>query len=176
MFKLLETVALTHDIHAAGLRRGDLGSIVELHAADSMEVEFVAASGRTLALLTLGTRDPALGGRPGPDCGQITRRKRRLILGRPVGAIFLASCLWAPRPVAALSAAAEPDAQGLETGCACHGCERGSDSLKRGNNVHSCPVVRRRYPISVSVPPQNRPTQTTPVLPHGPQPCSSRAR
>lgn len=57
MFKLLETVALTHDIHAAGLRRGDLGSIVELHAADSMEVEFVAASGRTLALLTLGTRD-----------------------------------------------------------------------------------------------------------------------
>jgi hypothetical protein len=57
MFQLLETVALTHDIPAAGLRRGDLGAIVELHAADAMEVEFVAASGRTQALLTLEPQD-----------------------------------------------------------------------------------------------------------------------
>jgi len=57
MYKLLDTVALTHDIPAAGLRRGDLGAIVELLAADAMEVEFVAASGRTQALLTLGTQD-----------------------------------------------------------------------------------------------------------------------
>ena len=57
MFKLLETVALTHDIPAAGLRRGDLGAVVEVHAPDAMEVEFVAASGRTQALLTLGAGD-----------------------------------------------------------------------------------------------------------------------
>ena len=50
-------MALTHDIPAAGLRRGDLGAIVELHAPGSMEVEFVAASGRTLALLTLEATD-----------------------------------------------------------------------------------------------------------------------
>jgi Domain of unknown function (DUF4926) len=57
MFKLLDTVALTHDLPAEGLRRGDLGAIVEVHSADAWEVEFVAASGRTQALLTLTTAD-----------------------------------------------------------------------------------------------------------------------
>ena len=57
MFKLLDTVALTHDIPGAGLRRGDLGAIVELHEPNAMEVEFVAASGRTQALLTLEASD-----------------------------------------------------------------------------------------------------------------------
>ena len=57
MFKLLDTVALTHDIPAAGLRRGDLGAIVEVLASSALEVEFVAASGRTQALLTLGATD-----------------------------------------------------------------------------------------------------------------------
>ena len=57
MFKLLDTIALTHDMPAAGLRRGDLGAIVEVLASDAMEVEFVAASGRTQALLTLGSAD-----------------------------------------------------------------------------------------------------------------------
>ena len=57
MFKLLDTVALTHDIPAAGLRRGDLGAVVEVLAPDAMEIEFVAASGRTQALLTLGSAD-----------------------------------------------------------------------------------------------------------------------
>jgi hypothetical protein len=57
MFKLLDTVALTHDIPGAGLRRGDLGAIVEMHRPDAMEVEFVAASGRTQALLTLEASD-----------------------------------------------------------------------------------------------------------------------
>ena len=57
MFKLLETVALTHDIPESGLSRGDLGAIVELHEPDALEVEFVAASGRTQALLTLSTSD-----------------------------------------------------------------------------------------------------------------------
>jgi hypothetical protein len=57
MYALLDTVALTHDIPAAGLRRGDLGAIVEVHAPEGLEVEFVAASGRTQALLTLGPAD-----------------------------------------------------------------------------------------------------------------------
>lgn len=53
MFNVLDTVALTHDMPAVGLRRGDLGAIVEVLAPDALEVEFVAASGRTQALLTL---------------------------------------------------------------------------------------------------------------------------
>lgn len=57
MFKLLDTVALTHDMPEAGLRRGDLGAVVEVHAADAWEVEFVAASGRTQALVTLTGAD-----------------------------------------------------------------------------------------------------------------------
>lgn len=57
MFKLHETVALTHDIREAGLCRGDLGAVVDLHAPDELEVEFVAASGRTQALLTLRFSD-----------------------------------------------------------------------------------------------------------------------
>jgi hypothetical protein len=57
MYKLLDTVALTHDISSAGLRCGDLGAVVEVHNADAMEVEFVAASGRTQAVLTLTAAD-----------------------------------------------------------------------------------------------------------------------
>ena len=56
MFKLLDTVALTRDIAAAGLRCGDLGAVVEVHILNSLEVEFVAASGRTQALLTLAAQ------------------------------------------------------------------------------------------------------------------------
>ena len=57
MFKLLDTVALTHDIPESGLRRGDLGAIVDVHESGAVEVEFVAASGRTQALVTLSTSD-----------------------------------------------------------------------------------------------------------------------
>jgi hypothetical protein len=57
MFKLLDTVALTHDMQEVGLRRGDLGAVVEVHASDAWEVEFVAASGRTQALVTLTGAD-----------------------------------------------------------------------------------------------------------------------
>ena len=57
MFELLDTVALTHDIPDAGLRKGDLGAIVEIHPTGEMEVEFVVASGRTQALLTLRDSD-----------------------------------------------------------------------------------------------------------------------
>jgi hypothetical protein len=57
MFNLLDTVVLTRDIPHAGLRRGDLGAIVEVHGPNAFEVEFVAASGRTQALVTLTEDD-----------------------------------------------------------------------------------------------------------------------
>ena len=57
MFNLLDTVALTHDIADAGLQLGDLGAIVEVLDPEVFEVEFVAASGRTQALLTLCADD-----------------------------------------------------------------------------------------------------------------------
>lgn len=53
MHKLLDTVALTHDLPSDGLRQGDVGAVVEVLAPDAFEVEFVAASGRTQALVTL---------------------------------------------------------------------------------------------------------------------------
>ena len=57
MFNLLDTVVLTRDVPNAGLRRGDLGAIVEIYAPNAFEVEFVAASGRTQALVTLAADD-----------------------------------------------------------------------------------------------------------------------
>jgi hypothetical protein len=53
----LDVVVLTHDLPAHGLRRGDLGAVVELYAPDAIGVEFVAASGRTQALITLRLAD-----------------------------------------------------------------------------------------------------------------------
>jgi hypothetical protein len=53
MHKLLDTVALTHDHLEAGLRKGDVGAVVEVLGPDVYEVEFVAASGRTQAVITL---------------------------------------------------------------------------------------------------------------------------
>ena len=56
MYKLLDTVALTRDMPDFNFRRGDLGAIVEV-LPDAVEVEFVVASGRTQALVTLGAED-----------------------------------------------------------------------------------------------------------------------
>ena len=53
----LDVVVLTHDLPAHGLRRGDLGAVVEIYGGDSIGVEFVAASGRTQALVTLRPDD-----------------------------------------------------------------------------------------------------------------------
>jgi hypothetical protein len=57
MFDVLDTVVLTRDVGEAGLRLGDLGAIVEVHGPTAFEVEFVAASGRTQALVTLAAND-----------------------------------------------------------------------------------------------------------------------
>ena len=53
MFVFHQTVALTHDIPAADLQLGDLGAVVAIYDPENIEVEFVAASGRTQSLLTL---------------------------------------------------------------------------------------------------------------------------
>jgi len=57
VFRELDTVVLTHDLPQSGLRAGDLGAIVHVHAPEAFEVEFVTASGRTQALLTLASSD-----------------------------------------------------------------------------------------------------------------------
>ena len=56
-FKTLDTVVLERDLPEFALRRGDLGAIIECGEPDSLEVEFVAASGRTQAVVTLKTSD-----------------------------------------------------------------------------------------------------------------------
>jgi hypothetical protein len=56
-FRELETVVLEHDIPERGLRKGDLGVVVELYEPDGLDVEFIRASGNTQALVTLHTDD-----------------------------------------------------------------------------------------------------------------------
>jgi len=56
-FRELETVVLTRDMPEAGLCAGDLGAVVQVYAPDAVAVEFVTASGKTLALQTLTAED-----------------------------------------------------------------------------------------------------------------------
>lgn len=56
-FKELDTVVLDRDVPEHGLRRGDLGAVVKVYQPDGLEVEFVTASGRTQALVTLTEQD-----------------------------------------------------------------------------------------------------------------------
>jgi hypothetical protein len=57
MTKVLDCVVLKRDLTEHGLQKGDVGAVVETIAPDGLEVEFVAASGETIALLTLSERD-----------------------------------------------------------------------------------------------------------------------
>jgi len=57
-FTELETVVLTHDIEEHGLREGDMGAVVNVYGnGEAGEVEFVTATGRTVALVTLKASD-----------------------------------------------------------------------------------------------------------------------
>ena len=51
--KLLDVVALTEDIPGKGLRRGQVGTVVELLAPGVFEVEFSDDDGRAYAILPL---------------------------------------------------------------------------------------------------------------------------
>lgn len=54
-FKTLDTVVVAADLPSFGLKRGDIGAVVQVYSADAVEVEFVTASGHTQAVVTLGT-------------------------------------------------------------------------------------------------------------------------
>jgi uncharacterized protein DUF4926 len=69
-YKVLDTVVLNRDLPDYDLRAGDVGAIVEVYEPDNLEVEFVTASGRTDALLTLRAEDV----RPAADTDRISVR------------------------------------------------------------------------------------------------------
>ena len=56
-YRVLDIVVLEKGLPAHGLKRGDLGTVVEVYEPDAVEVEFVAASGKTEALVTLSVAD-----------------------------------------------------------------------------------------------------------------------
>jgi hypothetical protein len=51
--KLLDVVALLEDVSADKLRRGEVGTVVEVLAPEVYEVEFSDDEGRTYAMLPL---------------------------------------------------------------------------------------------------------------------------
>lgn len=51
--KLLDLVAVLEDKPEAGLVSGQVGTVVEVHSPDALEVEFLDATGRTIALVEL---------------------------------------------------------------------------------------------------------------------------
>ena len=56
-YKALDPVVLERDLPAHGLCTGDLGAVVEVYEPDGLEVEFVTASGKTQAVVTLTVAD-----------------------------------------------------------------------------------------------------------------------
>ena len=73
-FKLLDSVVLRKDLPRVGLKKDDLGTIVELYEPDGVEVEFLTVTGKTKAVVTLTNRDL----RPiGDDDLHAVRRLRR---------------------------------------------------------------------------------------------------
>ncbi len=56
-YRVLDNVVLDRDVLDHRLRKGDLGAVVQVYDREGLEVEFVTASGKTEALLTLNVRD-----------------------------------------------------------------------------------------------------------------------
>ena len=58
MIRELDTVVLTHDLPEHELETGDVGAVVHRYSdGTAFEVEFVAAEGRTVAVVTLSESD-----------------------------------------------------------------------------------------------------------------------
>ena len=55
--KMLDTIVLEKDLADYGLKKGDVGAVVEVYEPDGLEVEFVTGSGKTQALVTLKVTD-----------------------------------------------------------------------------------------------------------------------
>lgn len=53
MLRELESVVLTCDLLAYGLKQGDIGTIVLVHGSAGYEVEFMTLDGETLAVVSL---------------------------------------------------------------------------------------------------------------------------
>ncbi len=53
----LATVVLNRDFPEHGLCKDDLGAVVQVYSPEDFEVEFVTASGRTQALVSLNAAD-----------------------------------------------------------------------------------------------------------------------
>ena len=56
----LDTVVLEKNLPMHGLRRGDIGAVVEVYEPDGVEVEFVTGAGKTQALVTLAVDEVRL--------------------------------------------------------------------------------------------------------------------
>ncbi len=59
-FKLLDVIALLRDIPEKNLRKGQVGTIVEMYDNKNFEVEFCNKKGETIALLHLNSKDVLL--------------------------------------------------------------------------------------------------------------------
>lgn len=58
MIKELDSVVLVRDVPEYGLKEGDVGAVVHCYSeGEGFEVEFVSASGETVAVLTLTRAD-----------------------------------------------------------------------------------------------------------------------
>lgn len=55
--KVLDTIVLEKNLPDYALKKGDAGAVVEVYEPDGLEVEFVAGSGKTQALVTLKLTD-----------------------------------------------------------------------------------------------------------------------
>jgi hypothetical protein len=56
-YRTLDTVVLNKDLPEHALKAGDLGAVVHVYEPDGLEVEFVTASGRSEAVVTLRASD-----------------------------------------------------------------------------------------------------------------------
>ena len=58
MFDELDTIVLNKNIEKYNLKKGDIGTVVHVYEADkAVEVEFITAKGKTVAVLTLLSSD-----------------------------------------------------------------------------------------------------------------------
>lgn len=58
MFEELDTIVLNRNIEKNGLKKGDVGTIVHVYEESKvLEVEFLTAKGKTVAVLTLTPSD-----------------------------------------------------------------------------------------------------------------------
>lgn len=52
-YREFDTIVVTKDFPELGLRRGDVGAVVQIYSPTALEVEFVTATGATRAVVTL---------------------------------------------------------------------------------------------------------------------------